>query len=63
MDENALHGQCFGVWKEGVKAEMERNGFTPFDVTTIDWVWFREAYYNIGLSPHETVIEEMVAGA
>lgn len=60
-DINALHGQCFGAWVEQVEAEMERSGATPFDILTVDWNHLRDAYYNLGISAHDTVCEEMIA--
>jgi len=59
--DNEVEGQCFAIWKEQVIAEMERSGSTQFDLLTLDWTHLRATYYNYGISPHDTVAEEMIA--
>lgn len=60
-DRDSLHGQCFGVWKQQVKDEMEHSGASQHDILTLDWDYMRESYYNMGISPHDTIAEEMTA--
>ena len=57
-DPHALNNQCYGVWKEDVKNELAWAGMSSFEITMLDWEAWKE-FYNMGLTPHEAVIEEM----
>lgn len=51
----------FEDWQQEVVSLMEKDGWSNQAIGTIDWISWKDSYYNEGLDPEESMLCELEA--